>query len=196
MCIRDSDEVYKIINQSLLDDPQKEIAILVRSRSHLKQISSILKKNNINFESLKTENLRSNLFTRDLLSLSRALLSLGDKLAWLSILRSPWCGLRLSDLLILSESNDQTIFSQLMDLESIKGMSAEGIERGSHLFLATRDAIFAEGMFSFVERFTYALSQLCNDNELTKIERTIKTQFLELLNYCEMNQNLNVKAID
>ena len=131
-----------------------------------------------------------------MLSLSRALLSLGDKLAWLSILRSPWCGLRLSDLLILSESNDQTIFSQLMDLESLKGMSAEGIERGSHLFLATRDAIFAEGMFSFVERFTYALSQLCNDNELTKIERTIKTQFLELLNYCEMNQNLNVKAID
>ena len=194
--LEEADEIYKIINQSLLESPQKEIAILVRSRSHLKQISSILKKNNINFESIKTENLRSNLFTRDLLSLSRALLSLGDKLAWLSILRSPWCGLRLSDLLILSESNDQTIFSQLMDLESIKGMSAEGIERGSHLFLATRDAIFAEGMFSFVERFTYALSQLCNDNELTKIERTIKTQFLELLNYCEMNQNLNVKAID
>jgi len=194
--LEEADEIYKIINQSLLESPQKEIAILVRSRSHLKEISSILKKNNINFESIKTENLRSNLFTRDLLSLSRALLSLGDKLAWLSILRSPWCGLRLSDLLILSESNDQTIFSQLMDLEYRKGMSSEGIERSLHLFLATRDAIFSEGKFSFVERFSYALSQLCNDNELTKIERTIKTQFLELLNYCEMNQNLNVKAID
>ena len=116
--LEEAEQIYKIVDQSLSEDSNREIAILVRSRSHLTEISSVLKNNNIHFESLKTESLRSKLFTRDLLSLSRSILSLGDKLAWLSILRSPWCGLNLSDLLILSQNNDQTIFAQLMDLDS------------------------------------------------------------------------------
>ena len=194
--LEEAEEVYRIINQSLEEDSKKEIAVLVRSRSHLKEISSILQKNDINFESFKTETLRSNLFTRDLLSLTRALLSIGDKLAWLSVLRSPWCGLRLSDLLVFSQSSDQTIFTQLMNLDSIQGVSPDGIKRGRHIFLATRDAIFSEGRFSYVDRFSYVLSQLFNDDELNNTERTIKTQFLELLSHCEMNQSLNIRAIE
>jgi len=193
--LEEAEKVHTIISHSLLDNPEKEIAILVRSRSHLDEISVVLQKNNISFESLKTETLRSNLFTRDLLSLSRALLSLSDKLAWLSLLRSPWCGIRLSDLLIISRSNDQTIFSQLMNLDTLQGLSTDGIQRGTYIYQATRDAIFSESKFSFVERFSFVLSQLFNENELTNIERTIKTQFLELLNRCELNQNLNTKTI-
>ena len=145
---------------------------------------------------MKTEALRSKLFTRDLLSLSRALLSLADKLAWLSLLRSPWCGLNLSDLLILSQTNDQTIFAQLMHLDSEDRISSDGLKRCQYIFVATRDAVFAEGRFSFVERFSFVLSQLFDDNELTNIERTIKSQFLEVLNHCEINENLNAHAIE
>ncbi len=192
----EAEQIFKIVNQSLLKDPEKEIAILVRSRSHLAEISSVLQKNNIHFEALNTQALRSNLFTRDLLSLTRALLSLGDKLAWLSLLRSPWCGLNLSDLLILSQSNDQTIFTQLKDLETKEGMSFDGIKRGRHIYFATQDAIFSEGRFSFVERLSYVMSQLFNDNELTSLQRTIKAQFLEVLNHCEMNENLNIQVIE
>ena len=194
--LEEAEKIHGIVNQSLLNNPEEEIAILVRSRSHLNEISSVLQNNNINFESLKTETLRSHLFTKDLLSLSRALLSLSDKLAWLSILRAPWCGLRLNDLLVLSRSNDQTIFNQLMTIDSLQGMSSDGIDRGKYIYRATRDAIFSEGRFSFVERFTFTLSQLFNDNELTHIERTIKTQFLELLHRCELNQSLNLKTIE
>ena len=194
--LEEAEQIYKIVDQSLSEDSNREIAILVRSRSHLTEISSVLKNNNIHFESLKTESLRSKLFTRDLLSLSRSILSLGDKLAWLSILRSPWCGLNLSDLLILSQNNDQTIFAQLMDLDSKEGMSSDGLMRCKHIYFATRDAIFAEGRFSFVERFSFVLGQLFNDDELTSIERTIKSQFLEVLNYCEINENLNAHAIE
>ncbi|MDC0197331.1 UvrD-helicase domain-containing protein [Candidatus Thioglobus sp.] len=194
--LEEAEKVYKIINESLLEDSEGEIAVLVRSRSHLKEISLVLRKNKINFESLKTESLRSNPFTRDLLSLVRALLSLSDKLAWLAILRSPWCGIRLNDLLILSQSNDQTIYSQLMDLDSIKGISSDCIKRSQHIYFATRDAISAEGKFSFVERFSFTMNQLFNENELTRIEKSIKTQFLELLNHCELNQTLNAKTIE
>jgi ATP-dependent exoDNAse (exonuclease V) beta subunit len=95
---QDSEEaqmVVIIIKKSISNNPHQEIAVLVRSRSHLNAITLLLQESRVNFEALKTEPLRSNLFTRDLLSLARALLSLADRLAWLSILRAPWCGFKL-----------------------------------------------------------------------------------------------------
>ncbi len=192
----EAEEIVKIIKQSLLRNQEKEIAVLVRSRSHLSQVSSALQKNNINFESLKTESLRSNLFTRDLLSLTRALLSLSDKLAWLSILRAPWCGLKLKDLLVLSKTSDQTIFNQLMNVESVQNLSDDGIKRAQHIFLATKEAIFSEGKFTFVEGFSFVLEMLYKDHYLEEQEKNIKTQFLKLLNHCESNQVLNIKTIE
>ena len=156
----------------------------------------MLQDSSINFEALKTEPLRSNLFTRDLLSLARALLSLADRLAWLSILRAPWCGLKLEDLLAFGESTDKTIFSQLIDDGIAQDLSEDGAVRSRHLFLATEEAVYSEGKFSFVERFSYSLSQLCNEIELNEQEKSIRSQFLSLLNHCELNQSLDIKTIE
>jgi ATP-dependent helicase/nuclease subunit A len=192
----EAEMVVSIIKNSISTNPNHEVAVLVRSRSHLNAITLLLQESNINFEALKTEPLRSNLFTRDLLSLTRALLSLADRLAWLSILRAPWCGLNLKDLLAFSDSIDKTIFSQLIDDDIVKYLSADGAVRSRHLFLAIEEAIYCEGKFSFVERFSYALSQLCNEIELSEQEKSIRSQFLSLLNHCELNQGLNIKAIE
>ena len=192
----EAEMVVKIIKNSISNNPNHEIAVLVRSRSHLKAITLLLQDSSINFEALKTEPLRSNLFTRDLLSLTRALLSLADRLAWLSILRAPWCGLKLEDLLAFGESTDKTIFSQLIDDGIAQDMSADGAVRSRHLFLATEEAIYSEGKFSFVERFSYSLSQLCNEIELNEQEKSIRSQFLSLLNHCELNQSLDIKTIE
>ena len=88
-----------------------------------------------------------NLFTRDLISLARSLLSLGDRLAWLSILRAPWCGLTLEDLLIVSNSNEMTIFHQLNSKKLIEKLSEDGIQRSQHLYQAIEGAIMNEGRF-------------------------------------------------
>ena len=192
----EAEMVVSIIKNSISTNPNHEVAVLVRSRSHLNAITLLLQESNINFEALKTEPLRTNLFTRDLLSLTRALLSLADRLAWLSILRAPWCGLNLKDLLAFSDSIDKTIFSQLIDDDIVKYLSADGAVRSRHLFLAIEEAIYCEGKFSFVERFSYALSQLCNEIELSEQEKSIRSQFLSLLNHCELNQGLNIKAIE
>jgi ATP-dependent helicase/nuclease subunit A len=117
-------------------------------------------------------------------------------LAWLSILRAPWCGLNLKDLLAFSDSIDKTIFSQLIDDDIVKYLSADGAVRSRHLFLAIEEAIYCEGKFSFVERFSYALSQLCNEIELSEQEKSIRSQFLSLLNHCELNQGLDIKTIE
>ena len=192
----EAEMVVKIIKNSISNNPNHEIAVLVRSRSHLKAITLLLQDSSINFEALKTEPLRSNLFTRDLLSLTRALLSLADRLAWLSILRAPWCGLKLEDLLAFGESTDKTIFSQLIDDGIVQDLSEDGAVRSRHLFLATEEAIYSEGKFSFVERFSYSLSQLCNEIELNEQEKSIRSQFLSLLNHCELNQSLDIKTIE
>ena len=192
----EAEMVVKIIKNSISNNPNHEIAVLVRSRSHLKAITLLLQDSSINFEALKTEPLRSNLFTRDLLSLTRALLSLADRLAWLSLLRAPWCGLKLEDLLAFGESTDKTIFSQLIDDGIAQDLSEDGAVRSRHLFLATEEAIYSEGKFSFVERFSYSLSQLCNEIELNEQEKSIRSQFLSLLNHCELNQSLDIKTIE
>ena len=96
----EAQQVVQIIQKSTQENPDRSISILVRNRSHLSDIVIALKQHNISFEALKIAALKDNLFTKDLLSLTKALLHLGDKLAWLSILRAPWCGLLLKDLLM------------------------------------------------------------------------------------------------
>ena len=193
---QESEKVVDIITNSINENPNQEIAVLVRSRSHLKQIILSLQFHKINFEALKTEPLRQNLFTRDLIVLTRALLSLSDRLAWLSMLRAPWCGLLLEDLLIVSELKELTIFHQLKSDQVINQLSPDGIKRSQHLYHAIEEAVLSKGKFSFVERFSYALNQLCNSLELTEQQRSIRSKFLALLNECELQQSLNIKTIE
>ena len=193
--LKESEQVVAIIKDSLQDNPNQEIAVLVKSRIHLKEIISSLQSHKINFEAIKTEPLKLNLFTRDLISLARSLLSLGDRLAWLSILRAPWCGLTLEDLLIVSNSNEMTIFHQLNSKKLIEKLSEDGIQRSQHLYQAIEGAIMNEGRFSFVERFSYTLSQLSNNLKLTKEEWIIRSQFLSLISECELNQTLNIETL-
>src|SRR5204863_1086967 len=77
-------------------------AILVRNRAHLDEIVPALKEAGVRFKALDIEQLGEKQVVQDLYALTRALLHLGDRIAWLAILRAPWCGLTLSDLLALS----------------------------------------------------------------------------------------------
>jgi ATP-dependent helicase/nuclease subunit A len=73
-------------------------AILVRSRDALAAIVPALKKEGIRFRAIEIEHLGEKQVVQDLYALTRALSHLADRIAWLSILRAPWCGLSLSEL--------------------------------------------------------------------------------------------------
>ncbi|NBQ34824.1 MAG: DNA helicase UvrD, partial [Gammaproteobacteria bacterium] len=85
----ESQSIIKLIEQSLNDKEKKSIGILVRTRKQLRPIVELLEARGINFSGIKTKFLKDHLFTRDLLILARCLLDKSDKLAWLSLLRSP-----------------------------------------------------------------------------------------------------------
>lgn len=79
-------------------DSKHPVAILVRARSHLKQVVRELSLKGIACRAVELEPLENRPVVRDLLQIVRALSHMGDRLAWLSVLRSPLVGLRLATL--------------------------------------------------------------------------------------------------
>jgi len=79
-----------------------KIAILVRSRAPLARIAQRLKQAGHAFRAVEIEPLAERPVVQDLLALTRALTHLADRAAWLALLRAPWCGLTLADLVTIA----------------------------------------------------------------------------------------------
>ncbi len=188
-------EAQKVL-EIIQNNPTKEIAILVRNRSHLGHIVPVLKCANIQFEALKTFPLKEDLFTRDLLSLTRALKHLGDKLAWLAILRAPWCGLLLEDLLVLSQQDDRVIFDLIQDEQVLQGLSENGQLRVRNFSHVLRDIVNQQSRFSFTKVLEFAISQLAPQDSLSVKQSMIKAQFLQIIHDCESAQQLDIEIIN
>jgi len=88
--------------QTREQNPNASIAILVRGRAHLREILPALRAHNLPWLARDIDPLASAMPVIDLVSLTRALLNPADRIAWLAILRAPWCGLDLADLLAIT----------------------------------------------------------------------------------------------
>jgi len=125
-----NDEAIKIarLASSLRQNQtDKSIAILVRSRNHLTMIIRELHRNKIQFRAEDIDPLTSRPEIMDLIALMRALASPMDRVAWLSILRAPWCGISLDDLHKLCAAKENTpIWTLLNDKKRIQTLSLTG----------------------------------------------------------------------
>jgi ATP-dependent exoDNAse (exonuclease V) beta subunit len=130
----------------------RNVAILVRSRAHLLNIVSVLKKSDIRFQAQEIDPLISRPVIRDLLSLTRALLHLGDRVAWLAVLRAPWCGLQADDLIYICEDEGkQTIWHQLTTdrlQAALFGLSQDGTDRLQRLTSVMNRSLQKRGTLS------------------------------------------------
>ncbi|HEX7328996.1 MAG TPA: UvrD-helicase domain-containing protein [Casimicrobiaceae bacterium] len=82
----------------------EKVAVLLRARSHARSLLPALRSAGIDYSAVELESVHNRLATRDLLMLVRALSQPADRLAWFSVLRAPWCGLALADLLAVAEA--------------------------------------------------------------------------------------------
>ncbi len=111
-------------------NPHKSIAILVRSRPQLDTIVTHLKQAEICFQAVDIERLSHRAAIQDCLALTRALLHPADRVAWLSILRAPWCGLTLADLhALVGKQQAISIWSCMNDELRMEKLSKDGQQR-------------------------------------------------------------------
>ena len=101
---QEATQVVELVNQAKQQNPDGSIAILVRNRSHLKEILPALYNAGHSWQATDIDPLAKRMPVIDLMSLTRALLSPADRIAWLSVLRAPWCGLDLHDLYHLTNT--------------------------------------------------------------------------------------------
>ena len=142
----EAERVVEIIDGVQSKDPHEKIAVLIRARTHLTQIVSALRKNGKKFRAVDIDVLGEHPVVRDLMALTQALLHPGNRLAWLSILRAPWCGLTPSDLKALIGCDDKAaIWDLLQDQTRREQLSPAGRERLGCLIPLLRNALAQRG---------------------------------------------------
>ena len=135
--------VAEVVREALAQpglDPAKPstVAILVRSRKHLEEVMPCLRRAGIEFRAIEIEELGHRPVVQDLLALTRALSHLADRPAWLALLRAPWCGLTLADLIAASgDADTMTVWEAIHDEARIATLSENGHSR----LAATRGVI-------------------------------------------------------
>ncbi|MGA2086808.1 MAG: UvrD-helicase domain-containing protein [Terracidiphilus sp.] len=98
------------------------IAVLGRTRKSLAPIAQALREFNnearrenretIPFCAVELVKLADRPEVLDALSLARALFNPHDRVAWLGVLRAPWCGLALNDLYLLASADDPELLAR------------------------------------------------------------------------------------
>lgn len=105
------------------------IAVLGRARKALAPVAAALREADIPFAAVDLEKLNERPEVLDALALARALLNPHDRVAWLGVLRAPWCGLSIADLHTLVSADDPELLVRPVPellLERGKLISVEG----------------------------------------------------------------------
>lgn len=136
--------VTKYIHQLTQEHHDDSIAILARSRSHLRAIVVELSNAHIPFQGVELECLAAHPTILDLTALTRALLHPADRIAWLGILRAPWCGVEMRDLMRIGGNKDAIIWDMLQHPHNL-GLSADGQNRIQRILPALTIAMRQRG---------------------------------------------------
>ncbi len=128
--VTEAGQVVELVLAAQREEPEDRVAVLVRSRSHLAAIIPELKQAGLRFKAVEVELLSRRPVISDLMALTRALLHPADRIAWLSVMRAPWCGLSLGDMHALAGGDHRRTIRELMDrTENWAGLSGEGKTR-------------------------------------------------------------------
>jgi ATP-dependent exoDNAse (exonuclease V) beta subunit len=118
-----------VIRDTLTEHPDDNVAILVRSRTHLSRLLVRLRAAGISYRAVEIDRLTDLPEIIDILALTRALVHRGDRLAWLAILRSPWAGLNWTDLhALVTVAGRATVWELMRDPDRLAGLTDYGRE--------------------------------------------------------------------
>lgn len=131
----------------------RDVAILVRARTHLVAILPALRAAGIAYTAVELETLAERSAIRDLAALAHALAQPADRLAWLAVLRAPWCGLTLADLHAVAVAAAQApLLAAVLEPDAIAGLGADGRRRLARLAAVLAPTLAARGRAPFAGR--------------------------------------------
>jgi len=148
-------EMIDVIRQLQADHPDASIAVLVRSRTHLESLVPHLQEAGIALRAENIDKITARPAVLDLWSLMRALLDPHDRIAWLSLLRAPFCGLLLEDIHRLCRLDaDSPAWRLINDAERQKSLTPDGQTRLARMIeklAPVLDALPAENFRDLLE---------------------------------------------
>ena len=122
--------IGQLVADTLARDDKATVGILVRSRNQARLIVKELRRRDIDFRGTGLDEPGESGIEQDLLALARALAHRGDRVAWLALLRAPWCGLTLADLEALCGADRYaTVWELLHNPERLAALSDDGRQR-------------------------------------------------------------------
>lgn len=149
--IAEAEQLLHLIQSEQQQNPDASMAVLVRARGHLRAIIPALQQAGIAFQAVELDRLSDWPAIRDIHALCRALAHPLDRLAWLSVLRAPWSGLRLADLLALSEAAGPkgSLLTALQ--EGVDGTSPEGRQILQRVLPPLQASLDSRGQLPFAQ---------------------------------------------
>jgi ATP-dependent helicase/nuclease subunit A len=126
----EAEHLASVIASGLGDPDCNSIAVLVRTRNQLAPIIRALKARDIPWQAQDIDPLANSSVVIDLQTLCQALHQIADDVAWLALLRAPWSGMSLADLLLLTaDRGEQSVWERMQDSALRETLSKEGSTR-------------------------------------------------------------------
>ncbi len=192
--LQEAQQIVKLINHYRQKNDTCKIAILVRSRQQLAEITTALHAAQISFQAVDIEPLAECSEIEDLIALTQALLHRGDRIAWLSVLRAPYCGLTLADLhVIAQDAKFQPIYASVLNFQQLRGLSEDGRQRLSRITPALSEGLLNRGRFSlseWIEGVWLTLGGPASLNDLSALHNA--RSFFQLINDIEPDFNISL----
>ncbi|PJD94047.1 MAG: ATP-dependent DNA helicase [Legionella sp.] len=184
--------LVETLQKERAEDPQQSIAILVRSRNQLPEIIKLLRQHAIPYQGIDIDLLAHLPHLRDVWSLTQALLMPGNRLSWLSLLRSPYCGMILSDVhAIASHHNKNSIYQNLLEWETIAHLSEDGRFRARFFINIMQHALGERAQMPVSDWVNQTLTKLYGNLVLNEQQKADLEQYWNLLDRYEAQGRLS-----
>ena len=183
--------VAKLLQTVKQKNPAYKIAVLTRSRSHLNELITTIKRDfkDLPIQAIEINSIKNNQTFEDIYMLTKALFNFDDKIAWMALLRSPIIGLKNRELALIFENNHHlNTWSILNDNNLLKTLNEQSAKRLHKLIIIIKNNIDLRGRVSQSYFIESIWRQLNGDKAMINFEDMhVVDNFLNLVDQSSHN---------
>ncbi len=144
------ERVIDIVKSTWARRPGASIAVLVRGRAHLGRLPQALSDAGIALTANEVDPLYGVPVVNDLMALTAALYDLTDRVAWLAVLRAPWCGFTPRDLLCVADGpREMPLWHWVQDSACTAALDTDTRLRLTRLRAVLKNALVLRGRVGY-----------------------------------------------